>query len=31
VSSLVDLLNDSTPLFAPLGQVLVVAIVVLAA
>jgi small-conductance mechanosensitive channel len=31
VSSLVDLLNDSTPLFPPLGQVVVVAIVFLGA
>lgn len=31
MSSLVDLLNDSTPLFPPLGQALVIAIVVLAA
>jgi small-conductance mechanosensitive channel len=31
VSSLVDLLNDSTPLFAPLGQVLVVGTVLVAA
>ncbi len=31
MSSLVDLLNDSTPLFAPLGQVLVVGTVLVAA